>query len=430
MDRFALLEALTTALDWTLPDVVAARCVAGRYRASTCRRCQDVCPADAITLDPSLAVDPEVCVSCGVCAAVCRTGALDFGERRASLRRQAVDAVRGGQTSVRIACSAAGETTMPDISADRSMEVGGMQGQGTLASRQRKQAPPAPAPEDGHALPVPAALAGLLRVVCLGSLSAGELVGLCAAGVTAVELVRPSCAGCPFERAVGALETSVMAARAALTTMGLDLAVSWRQVPQAPAANPRPPQPPAPPLSRRDLFSFFAGAARRTAATVLPDWRPPIEALHAQTPPPPSHRVLVEDVAHLSQRGSGSKAPVDDGSGGACLWPSDRLPETLIDAMREALPLGRVLISDACDECGLCARYCPHGALKVSGELTDGRHASARGSMARTVTIEQRPSDGLSFEPELCTACGLCVEVCPRQALTLQSALEPPSPQL
>jgi Ni,Fe-hydrogenase III small subunit/NAD-dependent dihydropyrimidine dehydrogenase PreA subunit len=55
-----------------MPLVGAAPCAAG------CRSCLEVCPAEAITLDP-VRVDLGRCTLCGECAAVCPTGTLVLG---------------------------------------------------------------------------------------------------------------------------------------------------------------------------------------------------------------------------------------------------------------------------------------------------------------------------------------------------------------
>ena len=75
MDRLKLLDAGLRAFDARLPDVVPPLCVVTRYRASSCRRCLDVCPGEAIQVSPWLQVEPDHCSSCGACAAVCPTGA-------------------------------------------------------------------------------------------------------------------------------------------------------------------------------------------------------------------------------------------------------------------------------------------------------------------------------------------------------------------
>ncbi len=100
MDGLRVLDALSRTLDDGAPLVTPPLCVATRYRASSCRRCLDVCPAPPSRSTPWLRVDDDLCLKCGACAAVCRTGALDATPLRAALRRRFVAAAaEGGRRS-------------------------------------------------------------------------------------------------------------------------------------------------------------------------------------------------------------------------------------------------------------------------------------------------------------------------------------------
>ena len=54
-----------------------SRCLKMRFNASRCRRCVDICPHQAVTLDDGLAINPDQCSGCLLCTTVCPVGALE-----------------------------------------------------------------------------------------------------------------------------------------------------------------------------------------------------------------------------------------------------------------------------------------------------------------------------------------------------------------
>lgn len=68
-----------------------SRCLKMRYSESSCRRCADICPHRAVSLDGFLAVNPHHCRGCLLCSSLCPTGALednaDFSSILAQLNR-------------------------------------------------------------------------------------------------------------------------------------------------------------------------------------------------------------------------------------------------------------------------------------------------------------------------------------------------------
>lgn len=54
-----------------------SRCLKMRFNASRCRRCVDICPHQAVTLDDGLAIDSDQCSGCLLCTTVCPVGALE-----------------------------------------------------------------------------------------------------------------------------------------------------------------------------------------------------------------------------------------------------------------------------------------------------------------------------------------------------------------
>lgn len=71
--------------------VEASRCLKMRFSESSCRRCVDICPHRAVSLDGFIAVNQDHCSGCLLCTAVCPAGALeqngDFSNIFAQLTR-------------------------------------------------------------------------------------------------------------------------------------------------------------------------------------------------------------------------------------------------------------------------------------------------------------------------------------------------------
>ncbi|MFD1379017.1 4Fe-4S binding protein [Fodinicurvata halophila] len=78
----ALLEASGLVGEFEKPRYVRydeSICAHSRSRQDGCNRCIDACPLSAIqSLGDTVEVDPYVCGGCGLCAATCPTGAMDY----------------------------------------------------------------------------------------------------------------------------------------------------------------------------------------------------------------------------------------------------------------------------------------------------------------------------------------------------------------
>jgi len=202
---------------------------------------------------------------------------------------------------------------------------------------------------------------------CLGGVSARDLIAASALGIEEVDLVSGDCRECPDAAAEAVLHLAVSTAEATLALLHRQFAVRRVQTsghrPRASASSSA--------VSRRGLFAYVArGLERAVVEGIAPrDPERSIKSIHKQSAPPAAHRRLLEDLTTLRPRSGRSAA-----------------------TLPASLPLAIVAVAPECDGCGLCARYCPHGALQLNGSAP-------------------------SADELRCTACGLCAEVCPLSAL-------------
>jgi ferredoxin len=358
-------------------------------------------------------VDPDKCLGCEACAVVCPTGALDFAQPRAALRAglRAAGAAAGAAASVSpvpaVVSTPTGESTAAVTIACVRADLSAGRGTG-------------------------------IRVECLGCVGTTDLLVAWASGVRSIYLIDAGCDACRSGPAVGGLTRAIAAAEtviAAFQRPGDDAgevpASSRLTVTRANSSAKAPDgvanggrrsgrrqdsgraeeergagaRSMGPILSRRQLLLFFGLRSAQVVKTSTIKPGRSVGSLHAQKPPPPAHQQLVGTLAKLApQSADATDLPVAAGGLGAVLATRSRVAtfgagSMPLDALIESLHLATIALSPACDACGLCVRYCPHGALE---------------------TVEEC----LVADPDLCSACGLCAEVCPLGAISLG----PPEP--
>jgi ferredoxin len=323
------------------------RCLNARFRAVGCTRCADACPVEgAIAIaDGKPTLHSEACVYCGLCLHHCPTGAYTHPDTLSDKLIKTVAALPAGP--VDLIC------------------------------------PQHSSPECG---PAPQAVQ-VKR--CLAALSPAGLLELATQG-REIWMDDTYCTGCPLGKVHPALEQTVADANgwASLLDDVVPVRLRTRQSePVSPVDRPVH-EADRPPVSRRSLFGSFKKTGQEQAAA-----KEPAEMVTSGKSVPVSERLpqllpyqRVKFLQILEQNSLNPQVP------------AFTTPPTV------TLPIVDVSVDRArCTACGLCARFCPSGALKYMS--VDDQFA-------------------LVFQPNLCLgqACDICVLACPEQAVVTEPA--------
>ncbi len=233
---------------------------------------------------------------------------------------------------------------------------------------------------------------------CLAALSVPTLLEMVATGKT-LWLNDSLCQGCPIGSARGTIQRAVTTANRWLQVMGHEPAVRSYLATKDKLAD----QPISRPvvredrlvMSRRDLFkSLTKRAGQATAGTMT------TTGTKRPRQPSPSQRGQVSPAHGDSTHGTGHRLPHHIPAQRQHLAYSLRQlsPDPSASVPTATLPIADVTISDDCTACGLCAQLCPTEAISF---VSDDEYYV------------------LNFSAALClgTDCGLCVIGCPTQAV-------------
>ena len=314
-------------------------CTRARHRKSTCSVCVDCCPVGAMSFSDGLEVDIAKCKKCGVCGSVCPTGAIENrfpsdAELMESIKRTAE---KEGQLT--IACVRTQEEH-PELGSDVSIE-------------------------------------------CLGRLDVSVLLAAALWGAKVVHLTTANCHQCRLSRASLTIETLIRDTNVLLEAAGESLRITSGEGVAAKRSNQRER---GPAFSRRAIFESLFQRVKQVSVVGVETLLP------SKTGDKPAkggggrgllHRVPEKRLAVLMLLVELAGRSVKDSSS-----DSSKLP----------LRFGNPTINlDACTACGMCAYFCPTGALAKSegGERV------------------------LIYSASRCTNCGLCADICYRNAITV-----------
>lgn len=323
-------------------------CVAVRNRNASCRRCVEICPVGALAVSANdVKLETSACVACGACTAVCPTAALGaLAPTDAELVRAARASGVGANGRCTIAC--ARRASKREADPDRYVEV-----------------------------------------PCLARVGEALIMELFGAGATNVLLVDGVCATCKYR----SLEAEIVEAVAQANIMCATQGSSMRA--QRSSSFPVDLLIDDPEgrfgTSRRGFFSDVARSAKDMARTAA---QAAIEQELGRADEP-----LIGERLHVSKNGALPLIGVRRHD--AVIDAMDALGAPVVDAFYTRSFARFSVDVDACNACGMCAVFCPTGAIKrdVPAELKESPRASF-----------------LEFSASACVSCGLCVDVCWKRA--------------
>lgn len=389
------------------------RCLSVRDMDAPCAMCGEVCPHGAIEVlvgheapaAPHGSVvsrgpsgprfDDERCTRCGRCVTACPTGALLPLAPYDDETLLAI-AARVGQ--------AAAETALSRAAGDPAGQAASHAADGEAPSVDSPEPGEIVGPADAGA-PSPVAAAGFvceraaraLRVdaervaalPCLAWLDEALLVQAACSGAQRVFALTAPCASCDQAAAIAGLAETAENAQAILNIWHIPATVELADKGRADAAKlvglaAEPDEEASGEVSRRGMFSQARDALRdaaENAANAQIGKLAGTEAPAAPDPEPDVRRWRLLDNLHAAG------LPQND----AAIVPRALAPRVSIDV-------------EHCAGCGLCAAFCPTGALRKAGKGNGGR------------TI-------VEFDPSLCRDCGTCEGTCRYGALIRDESL-------
>jgi len=324
----------------------------------------DICPTGAIQLaENSPVLDPDLCVLCGACVNTCPTDVFS----QISPPEQTL-----ALTIQHLPPTAPLELVCP-------LRPGGAQTQAPVA-------------------------AIVHHARCLAALSASDLIELSSRGARPLWLDDSPCAACSLAACHPLLLRATAGANELLAASGRSpsLALSTTHADQlldAPIERPLL-DGMKPRLSRRGFFGALRQMGQERVERARKEEAPPMlrpaVAVDERLPRhlPHSHTELLACLAGLAA-GAVDAAP-----------PADRMLSLA------ALPFAALTVAPgACSACGLCARFCPTGALRFDGP--------GMGLLGE----DDDTAYALSFQARLCIDCAICRAACPEDAIDFEDSL-------
>ncbi len=355
---------VVTRLGAPNPSVHPQQCSRLRHKNSACARCIDSCPAHAITVQGTLEVDATQCTNCGVCAAVCPTGALEATNPTNAEMLHRIES-RHGAACLAFACPKA-----------------------ACASDER-----------------------VIQVNCLGRLDESILVGAASWKIGQIILVDGPCQNCKDAKGCEASVQAIAESNALLHALDLPPRVSFvSQLPPSgsggtPVVNEG--------LSRRAFFSMLTRDTKAAAALTMSSMLESANETQANIRKgalprqlPAKRTLLLEALRRLG------KPTISNFAGQFTGWVTCQINENCTGcamcayfcptgALIKTRQEGKVVLvfsAASCTNCGLCREICYCNSIDLIGR-TDLPKALAE--VSEIYSLPGEPSVAKSSEAKL-----------------------------
>lgn len=320
-------------------------CSRFRTSKSDCLLCADLCPVNAISISEKGAEIQGGCIDCGVCISACPNGAFMINGRDDKKIIGEIGARVNGQglKVFRVSCEHG------DGSAD-------------------------------------------LTVPCLSRLTEALLLAPVKAGVSTIEILRPSCEKCPNKKAAPHLDRVVKQVRSIYEMLGIkkeSISVAGTEFRENKNSELRTLNSELNTISRREFFGSVRHKAMEVAAASIPDvenkdngYKELFREAIQKRPENVKRLMLLESIMEMGSRLNGR-----------------RFTDGKAEAMSDGSIIAELEVGSKCTACGVCATLCPTGA--ITQQWTEGHY-------------------NLSYKPALCTNCSVCVSACMTKAIKIK----------
>lgn len=305
-DIVDIVEAMETKGVFVAED----RCVVVRNRNVSCRKCENICPVNAFSIEGNtLLLDSKICISCGACTTVCPTEALiSLRPLDDDLAYSIADVCLQNEGVAVFACARIASKGLADPSK-------------------------------------------FAEVPCLARIEESILIELAAQDVGTILLVDGMCASCKFRDCNKGIDASVASANTLLTAMGSSIRIERRLA--FPDFMLSDDTSGLRGVSRRGFFTKARGTAKEAAEKTV------MGALNVNR-----KKEMLNLRERLGVLPEGTLPQFEATRRMRILDSLERIGAPQKDEIETRL-WGNISISlDACNACSRCAVFCPTGAIR------------------------------------------------------------------